>query len=129
MKKGKRYRGHSEDMYSNKQWQQPSCCFKSVINVTTNFVTKERFSFPLFQSVPGPLLPTFDELRPVRLAQLLQEAVIEALCLLRGHCQMEVRLVALEDALEGKLTDTEHLILFVHHTLRPVLSTFILKHT
>lgn len=96
-------------------------------------MTKERlqfrFSVPLFQSVPGPLLPTFDELRPVRLAQLLQEAVIEALCLLCGHCQVEVGLVALEDTLEGELADTQHLVLFVHHTLRPVLSTLILKHT
>lgn len=71
--------------------------------------------FPI--SVPETPLPTFDEFWPVRLAQLLQEAIVEALCLLRGHCQVEVGLVALEDALEGELADAQHLILFVHHTL------------
>lgn len=85
--------------------------------------------FPPVPKCPRASLLTFDELRPVCLAQLLQEAVVEALCLLRGHCQVEVRLVALEDTLEGELADTEHLVLFVHHTLRPVLSTLILKHT
>lgn len=96
-------------------------------------MTKERLQLqilcPPAPECPRPLLPTFDELRPVRLAQLLQEAVIEALCLLRGHRQVEVGLVTLEDTLEGELADTQHLILFVHHTLRPVLSTLILKHT
>lgn len=80
-------------------------------------------------SVPEILLPTFDELWRVCLAQLIQEAIVEALCRLRGHCQVEVGLVPLEDTLEGELADAQHLILFVHHTLRPVLPTLILKHT
>lgn len=72
---------------------------------------------------------TSDELWPVALSKLLQEAVVDALCLLRGHRQVEVGLVPLEDALEGELADTQHLVLLIHDTLGPVFPTLVLKHT
>ena len=79
--------------------------------------------------VPWGTPPTFDELRPGGLAQLLQEALVEGLSLLCRHGQVEVRLVPLEDTLQGELADAQHLVLLVHHALRPVFPTFILKHT
>lgn len=42
---------------------------------------------------------------------------------------MIVWLVAFQDTLKSELADTQHLVLLVHHTLRPVFPTFIFKHT
>lgn len=140
-KKDKQYQGPLEDSDSDhSRRKQPLSCFKEIISTNNKLSgqgdTVIADSFSPSGRVPETLLlggltllPTFDQLRPVCLPQLLQEAVVEALCLLRGHCQMKVRLVALEDALEGELANAEHLVLFVHHTLRPVFPALILKHT
>lgn len=54
----------------------------------------------------GTELAIFDELWPLRLAQRLQEAPVKGLSLPRGPGQVEVGLVALEDALQGGLADS-----------------------
>ena len=54
----------------------------------------------------GTELAIFDELWPLRLAQRLQETLVKGLSLPRGHGQVEVRLVALEDVLQGGLAES-----------------------
>ena len=55
--------------------------------------------------------------------------VVKRLCQLCGHGGVEVRFVALQDALQGELADAEHLVVAIHHTPAPRTPVLVLKHT
>ena len=74
-------------------------------------------------------LRTLDELRLVGTPHALQEAVVEGLGQLRGHGRVEVGLVALQDALQGELTDAQHLETPVRHTFTPGAAVLVVEET
>jgi len=72
---------------------------------------------------------TLDELWLVGTPHVLQQVVIEGLGQLGRHGAVEVGLVALQDGLQGELTDAEHLKLPVHDTLGPRSAVVVVEQT
>lgn len=58
---------------------------------------------------------------------VLQHAVVERLSEFCGHGRVEVRLVALQDALQGELAHTQNLKVSLHDTFVPRSAVLVLE--
>ena len=83
------------------------CCFSSFNRCSGSEATAPGAGDSSSEcGLAGTELAIFDELWPLRLAQRLQETLVKGLSLPRGHGQVEVGLVALEDVLQGGLAES-----------------------
>lgn len=79
------------------------------------------------QLLQDPAVPTFNELGLVDAPHALQDAVVEGLGQLGRHGCVEVWLVGFQDALQGELAHTQHLIVQVHDAFAPRSAILVLK--
>lgn len=70
---------------------------------------------------------TLYEFRLVCTPHALQDAVVEGLRQLGRHGRVEVRLVALQYALQRELAHTQHLVVHVHDVFAPGFAVLVLK--